>query len=269
MGYGLRAPGVGPASGSGLRAPGRRPSSGGRISAPGLPPEGGSHMFARPGRSRVAEARSRKPEPVARARRPTPLSTRIAVACASSASLRRRRATPRPGWAPSYPTAPTCSISPRRSRPAPQPRSSPGYDLEGPYLPQALALLTDLGADTVGSAARLAPAAVLPLADIRLLAPVPRPGKLICIGLNYRDHAAESNLPVPSSPVTFSKYRDVGDASGGPRVLAVGQPAGGLRGGTRIRHRPPGQARAAPACLRIRARVHEPERRQRAGSAVR
>jgi 2-keto-4-pentenoate hydratase/2-oxohepta-3-ene-1,7-dioic acid hydratase in catechol pathway len=80
------------------------------------------------------------------------------------------------------------------------------YDLEGPYLPQALALLTDLCADTAGSAARLAQAAVLPLADIRLLAPVPRPGKLICIGLNYRDHAAESNLPVPSSPVTFSKY---------------------------------------------------------------
>jgi len=55
-------------------------------------------------------------------------------------------------------------------------------------------------------AARLSPGAVVPLADIRLLAPVPRPGKLICIGLNYRDHAAESNLAVPSSPVTFSKY---------------------------------------------------------------
>ena len=36
--------------------------------------------------------------------------------------------------------------------------------------------------------------------------PVPRPGKIICVGLNYRDHAAESNMPVPSSPVTFSKY---------------------------------------------------------------
>jgi 2-keto-4-pentenoate hydratase/2-oxohepta-3-ene-1,7-dioic acid hydratase in catechol pathway len=36
--------------------------------------------------------------------------------------------------------------------------------------------------------------------------PVPRPGKIICIGLNYKDHAAESNMPVPKSPISFSKY---------------------------------------------------------------
>src|SRR5215469_3794794 len=33
--------------------------------------------------------------------------------------------------------------------------------------------------------------------DAYWFAPVPRPGKLICIGLNYRDHAAESNMPIP------------------------------------------------------------------------
>ncbi len=38
------------------------------------------------------------------------------------------------------------------------------------------------------------------------LAPVPRPGKLICIGLNYRDHAAESNMAIPERPVVFSKF---------------------------------------------------------------
>src|SRR5256885_112320 len=38
------------------------------------------------------------------------------------------------------------------------------------------------------------------------LAPVPRPGKIICVGLNYRDHAAESNMPIPEKPVIFSKY---------------------------------------------------------------
>ncbi len=37
-------------------------------------------------------------------------------------------------------------------------------------------------------------------------APVPRPGKLIAIGLNYRDHAAESNMPIPERPVVFSKF---------------------------------------------------------------
>ena len=43
-------------------------------------------------------------------------------------------------------------------------------------------------------------------ATSRLLPPIPDPGKIICIGLNYRDHAAESHVPVPSQPVLFSKY---------------------------------------------------------------
>jgi 2-keto-4-pentenoate hydratase/2-oxohepta-3-ene-1,7-dioic acid hydratase in catechol pathway len=80
------------------------------------------------------------------------------------------------------------------------------YDLDGPCLPRALAVARDLGADVLEGARRLTPSAIVPLADIRLLAPVPRPGKLICIGLNYKDHAAESKMPLPSSPVTFSKY---------------------------------------------------------------
>jgi 2-keto-4-pentenoate hydratase/2-oxohepta-3-ene-1,7-dioic acid hydratase in catechol pathway len=41
---------------------------------------------------------------------------------------------------------------------------------------------------------------------VRLLAPVPDPRKIVCIGLNYRDHAAESGVPVPSEPILFSKY---------------------------------------------------------------
>jgi 2-keto-4-pentenoate hydratase/2-oxohepta-3-ene-1,7-dioic acid hydratase in catechol pathway len=39
----------------------------------------------------------------------------------------------------------------------------------------------------------------------QLLAPVPNPGKLICIGLNYRDHAAEAGLATPAEPVVFAK----------------------------------------------------------------
>jgi 2-keto-4-pentenoate hydratase/2-oxohepta-3-ene-1,7-dioic acid hydratase in catechol pathway len=45
-----------------------------------------------------------------------------------------------------------------------------------------------------------------PLAELRLLAPVPRPGKIVCVGLNYRDHANETGQPIPSEPVLFSKY---------------------------------------------------------------
>jgi 2-keto-4-pentenoate hydratase/2-oxohepta-3-ene-1,7-dioic acid hydratase in catechol pathway len=42
-------------------------------------------------------------------------------------------------------------------------------------------------------------------ASAQLLAPVPDPRKIICIGLNYRDHAAESSLEVPREPVIFMK----------------------------------------------------------------
>ena len=48
--------------------------------------------------------------------------------------------------------------------------------------------------------------AVLPLGGVTLTAPIPRPSKVICIGLNYRDHAEESGLEVPSSPLVFSKF---------------------------------------------------------------
>jgi acylpyruvate hydrolase len=41
------------------------------------------------------------------------------------------------------------------------------------------------------------------LADVELLAPVPRPGKVICIGLNYRAHAAEGGNAVPDYPAIF------------------------------------------------------------------
>ena len=50
-------------------------------------------------------------------------------------------------------------------------------------------------------------------------APVPRPGKVICIGLNYRDHAAESNMPIPETPVVFSKFSTCVIAPGEPVVL--------------------------------------------------
>lgn len=51
------------------------------------------------------------------------------------------------------------------------------------------------------------------------LAPVPRPGKLICIGLNYRDHAAESNMAIPERPVVFSKFATAVIAPGEAVVL--------------------------------------------------
>lgn len=40
----------------------------------------------------------------------------------------------------------------------------------------------------------------------KLLAPIQKPGKVICIGLNYRDHAEESGQPIPTEPVCFGKF---------------------------------------------------------------
>ena len=45
----------------------------------------------------------------------------------------------------------------------------------------------------------------LPLAELRLLAPVRRPGKVWAIGLNYRDHVEESGMDVPEKQVWFTK----------------------------------------------------------------
>jgi 2-keto-4-pentenoate hydratase/2-oxohepta-3-ene-1,7-dioic acid hydratase in catechol pathway len=41
--------------------------------------------------------------------------------------------------------------------------------------------------------------------DLVMLAPIPKPGKIICLGLNYRDHAAEQGKEVPDEPVIFIK----------------------------------------------------------------
>jgi 2-keto-4-pentenoate hydratase/2-oxohepta-3-ene-1,7-dioic acid hydratase in catechol pathway len=46
------------------------------------------------------------------------------------------------------------------------------------------------------------------LSDTIFGPPVPDPDKILCIGLNYREHARESGLEVPSVPVVFAKFRN-------------------------------------------------------------
>lgn len=50
--------------------------------------------------------------------------------------------------------------------------------------------------------------AVTPLSDVKLSAPIPKPTKIVCVGLNYRDHAIESKMEIPSRPTIFSKYNN-------------------------------------------------------------
>ncbi len=62
--------------------------------------------------------------------------------------------------------------------------------------------------DAASEAARSGSSAtglIFALKDVALEAPVPRPGKVLAIGLNYRDHAEESGQEIPKHPVVFSK----------------------------------------------------------------
>jgi 2-keto-4-pentenoate hydratase/2-oxohepta-3-ene-1,7-dioic acid hydratase in catechol pathway len=56
----------------------------------------------------------------------------------------------------------------------------------------------------VQEAAKTGPAQ--PRDALRLLAPIPNPSKIVCIGLNYRDHAAEVKLPLPDFVTVFAKW---------------------------------------------------------------
>ena len=56
-------------------------------------------------------------------------------------------------------------------------------------------------------------------AVLTFAAPIPRPPKLICIGLNYRDHAAESKLAIPEVPTMFAKFPTAVIGPGQPIVL--------------------------------------------------
>ncbi len=46
----------------------------------------------------------------------------------------------------------------------------------------------------------------IPIDRLTLLSPVPRPGKVVAVGLNYRDHAAEGGRETPPEPVLFAKF---------------------------------------------------------------
>lgn len=83
-----------------------------------------------------------------------------------------------------------------------------------PALEAALALSTgDLAELAEGSGTRRA------IGDIDLLAPVASPPQFIGVGLNYRDHAAESGLEVPEAPVTFNFLSSSVLDPGAPVVL--------------------------------------------------
>lgn len=84
----------------------------------------------------------------------------------------------------------------------------------GMLAPDMLTLIA--GWDKLKNAVETAAAAregALDLASVKLLAPVPRPGKILAIGLNYADHIAETGMETPAHQIWFTKP---GTAVNGP-----------------------------------------------------
>lgn len=83
----------------------------------------------------------------------------------------------------------------------------------------------DLATDFVTPAMDAVSSGMLPTLsrdDIKLVAPVPRPSKIICIGLNYLDHVTESGAEIPKAPLIFSKFNTCVAASEDPILLPKG-----------------------------------------------
>ncbi|GAA2777448.1 fumarylacetoacetate hydrolase family protein [Kitasatospora sp. CM 4170] len=94
---------------------------------------------------------------------------------------------------------------PGAERPVVQGQDGTAYELSGRARDIDGAFLAELDPQAL---ARDVAAGLLPVADIagqRVGAPVARPGKVVGIGLNYRDHAAEAGAPIPDEPVIFLK----------------------------------------------------------------
>ncbi len=83
-------------------------------------------------------------------------------------------------------------------------------------------LIRDWEALKPGLEAKAATGAGIAISEARLEAPVPRPGKIFAIGLNYADHIAESGLGTPERQVWFTKAQTSVNAPYDPILIARG-----------------------------------------------
>ena len=93
------------------------------------------------------------------------------------------------------------------------------FDMDGPWFQRARDTAVRLERDPGALTDARGKGWLVSSHDAYWFAPVPRPGKIVCVGLNYRDHAAESGLAVPKTPVIFSKFSSCVVAPGEPVVI--------------------------------------------------
>jgi len=102
--------------------------------------------------------------------------------------------------------------------------SQPGSPAE--YFTSTIRFL-EAGQEALSRAQDLLAASASPayaLEAVRLCAPIPRPGKIVAIGLNYRDHSLEQGVAPPSAPLFFAKFPTSVTGPHDPIVLPAGDP---------------------------------------------
>ena len=124
--------------------------------------------------------------------------------------------------------------------------------------PDPVAALTDAESEAAYEGQPL-----LAMADVRLLAPLAHPGKIVCVGLNYYDHCREQGVEPPARPMLFAKFANAITDPGVP-----GRPAADDRDARpRVRaggdHRLAGVTGVGGPCHGPCLRLHDPQRRHR------
>ena len=92
------------------------------------------------------------------------------------------------------------------------------------WLDLAGLLEADPGLESLAAALAAAPGSIetLALDSVEVTPAVARPGKIVCIGLNYGDHVAEQGAEVPDRPLLFSKFANALVADGEPVIRPAG-----------------------------------------------
>lgn len=87
------------------------------------------------------------------------------------------------------------------------PASEPAwFDVDGPWVAAARTIAMTAASDAAQLAAWRRSGVALDREDLKWAPPVGRPGKVVAVGLNYREHATETGWAVPDSPVVFAKF---------------------------------------------------------------
>jgi 2-keto-4-pentenoate hydratase/2-oxohepta-3-ene-1,7-dioic acid hydratase in catechol pathway len=99
-------------------------------------------------------------------------------------------------------------------------------EIAAALVPQSTRAFLEGGPATQDAVAAITEWVTVPRSSARLHAPIGDPGKFICIGLNYKDHAEETNNPIPKEPPIFPKWANA--------ILDPAEPILRPRGSTKL-----------------------------------